>query len=311
MSNPAYIIRNYRSEDSDKLIQLEAEVNELGQTWCRISPQDLGESLGQPNHFPENNLFIAEMAGVVIGYADVKPELDIGRVVLNFLVHPKHRGRGLLASKIIDRAIGRTRELGVKVVHVNILKDSVTAKKLLTKMGFRFVRRFLELKVDLSKIPLPDISQITPRCHHLERGEEDRLTEIQNRSFADTWGYNTNTVEEIIYRVNLPNCSPEDIILACDADKPIGYCWTRINFWKNKAKSKSNGRIYMLGVDPDHQGKGIGKQVLLAGLSYMKSKDLRFVELTVDSKNKAACALYRSVGFKLWTSSLWYERMLD
>ena len=67
----------------------------------------------------------------------------------------------------------------------------------------------------------------------------------------------------------------------------------------------------MLGVDPDHWGRGIGKQVLLAGLSYLKSRGLRVVELTVDSKNKAACALYSSVGFKLWTSSLWYEKKLD
>lgn len=310
MGNPAYNIRNYRSEDSDKLIQLGTEVKELGQTWCRISPQDLGESLGQPNHFPENNLFLAEIAGDVIGYADVKPELDIGRVVLNFLVHPKHRRMGL-AEKLIDCAICRTRELGIKIVHINILQEYVTAKKLLNKMGFRFVRRFLELRLDLSKTHLPDISQIALRFRHLEHGEEDRLTQIQNRSFADTWGYNTNTVEEVIYRTNLPNCSPEDIILTCDADKPIGYCWTRINFWKNKSTSESNGRIYMLGVDPDHRGRGIGKQVLLAGLSYLKSKGLRVVELTVDSKNKVACALYRSVGFKLWTSSLWYEKMLD
>jgi ribosomal protein S18 acetylase RimI-like enzyme len=31
----------------------------------------------------------------------------------------------------------------------------------------------------------------------------------------------------------------------------------------------------------------------------------------VDKENEAACALYRSVGFKLRTRSLWYEKRLD
>jgi len=54
----------------------------------------------------------------------------------------------------------------------------------------------------------------------------------------------------------------------------------------------------------------MGRHVLLNGLSHLKGKGIRVVELTVDGDNKAACALYRSVGFKVWTSSLWYERVL-
>jgi len=309
MRNSTYTIRNYYSKDFDTLVQLGAEVQERGQPCCPISPLDLIESVGQPNDSSKDNLFIAERSGEIVGYAEIRPELNIGRAVLRWLVHPMHRRRGL-AVKLVDRAISRTRELDIMTIHANISQDSLMAKRFLTNMGFTFVRRFLELRLDLSETDLPEISKIAPRCRSLQPSEEGRLTQLQNRSFTGTWGFNPNTIEEIIHRISLPNSSPDDIFLTFDSDKPVGYCWTRIEFWKNKAPGEGTGRIYMLGVDPDYRGEGLGRQLLLVGLSYLKSKGLRVGELTVDSENKIAGALYKSVGFKLRTSSLWYEKRL-
>lgn len=66
----------------------------------------------------------------------------------------------------------------------------------------------------------------------------------------------------------------------------------------------------MLGVVPDYRGKGIGQKLTLAGLARLKSKGLQVAELTVDSENKAARSLYRSIGFEVQKSSLWYEKVL-
>ena len=310
MTEPAYIIRNYRLRDLDKLVQFGAEVEKLRQLFSRASLRDLIEGLGRPNHFPEDDLFVAEIAGDIVGYVDVMPELNIRRAVLSYLVHPGHRRKGF-AKRLVECAIHRARELRAKIAHVNIPKDNAPAKRLFSKMGFRRARRFLELRLDLSEAHLLKTNQIGSLFRHMRHGQEDKLLQIQNRSFADTWGFSPNTIEEIIYRISLPNCSPEDVILAYDADKPIGYCWTKIDPGENKSVSGSKGRIYMLGVNQDHRGKGVGSQVLLAGLSYLKGKGIGVVELTVDSENKAACALYRSMGFDVWTSSLWYEKVLD
>ena len=118
-------------------------------------------------------------------------------------------------------------------------------------------------------------------------------------------------MEEIVYRTGLPNCSPEDIILACDGDSAIGYCWTRIYVGGAELTINRKGRIYMLGVDPNYRGRGVGKEVLMAGLAYLRSKGVGIVELTVDGKNEAARALYGSAGFRVRTESLWYERVLE
>jgi mycothiol synthase len=311
MRNFTYTIRNYHSKDFEKLVQLVTEVQELGGPSCSISLLDLYEGLSQSDPSSQDNLFIAERSGEIAGYAEVKPELNIGRAVLRWLVHPRHHRRGQLTVRLIDRSVDRTRELGITTLHANISQDSFTAKRLLTRMGFTFVRRFLELRLDLTEMVLSEISKIASRCRPLQPSEEERLTQLQNRSFAGTWGFNPNTIEEIIYRINLPNSSPDDIFLIFDSDKPVGYCWTRIEVWKKKAPGERTGRIYMLGVDPDYRGRGLGRQLLLVGLSYLRSKSLRVAVLTVDSKNKAARVLYKSVGFELWKNSLWYEKRLE
>jgi len=308
MNNSIYIIRNYRPTDFDKYVKLRIEAERLEPTGHFVSPEVLSESLYRPNYSPEQDLFVVEKAGNIVGYVDVELELLIGRVILNCFIQPDHRRRRLV-TKLLGYTTHRAKELGVKVAHINIAQDNVANKIVLAKLDFRFVRRFLQLRLDMAKIHWQDIYQVALQCRHLQPGEESRLTKIQNRSFNGTWGFNPNSVEEISYRTNLNHCSPEDVILACDGENIIGYCWTRTIY--EAGKNEIIGQIFMLGVDPDYRGRGIGKGVLLAGLSYVKSKGLQVAELTVDSKNQAACTLYRSVGFRVWASTLWYEKAIS
>jgi len=288
---------------------LNLEAGLLSQTGHRTSPQVLSEHLDRPNFSSQQDLFIAETAGEIVGYLEVTPELNIGRIILNCLVHPKHRRRGL-ATRLFFGAMHRASELGASVAQVNILQDNLITAKLLSKLGFQPVRRFLELRLELADIDLPDVDFGASSCRRLKHGEEDKLTQIQNRSFIDTWGYNPNTVEEIAYRINLTNCSPEDAALVYENEKPIGYCWTKMELAAGTTASEGKGRIYMLGVDPSYRGRGIGRKALLTGLRYLKNRNLKIAELTVDSENTVACALYRALGFGIRTISLWYEKPL-
>jgi len=309
MSNSAYTIRNYQPKDFDKYVLLNIEAEKLEPTGRCISPQVITEYLGRPNYSPEQDLFIVEIDEDIVGYIDVKRELPIGRVILDYWIRPEQRRRGL-ATKLLGYATNRAKELGAKVAHVNIAEDNVVTRRVLSRLDFSLIWRFLELRLDIADVRWSDINQAVRECRYLQRGEEDKLTQIQNRAFAGTWGYNPNTVEEIIYRTNLSTCSPEDIVLIYERDKVIGYCWTGIA-GEGGVPSKRKGQIFMLGVDPDYRGKGTGKRVLLAGLARLKSKGLQVAELTVDSENKAACALYKSIGFKVQTSSFWYEKVIN
>ena len=303
MDDSLYTIRNYQPADFHNFILLSIEAEKLEPTGHSVSSQVMAERLGLPNYSPEQDLFLVEIAKKIVGYMNVTPELAIGRVILDGWIHPEHRRKGL-ATKLLSCAVQRAKELGARVAHVNIAENNAIASRVLSRLGFKTVRRYLELRLDMAKVREQDIEQAVLSCRHLQMGEEDKLTRIQNRAFAGAWGYNPNTVEEIVYGTNLSDCSPEDVVLACDGDKVVGYCWTQVT-------CEGEGRIYMIGSDPDYRGRGVGKRVLLAGLAHLKNKGLKVAGLFVDSENKVACALYRSMGFEVWRSDLWYEKSLD
>ncbi len=307
MSNSLYNIRNYQPADLNKYVLLLAEAEKLEPTGRCVSPRVVAEQLKRPNYSPEQDLFIL-WSDDIVGYMDVKQELDIGRVVLDCWVHPEHRRQGM-ATKLLSYATDRAQELGARAAHVSIREDNVVPKRVLHRLGFSLIRRFLELKLDIADVGELDMGRVALSCRYLQHGEEDKLTHLQNRAFSGTWGYNSNTVEEITFRVNSSTCSLGDIVLIYEGDKAIGYCWTGISC-EEGIPSMRKGRILMLGVAPDYRGKGIGKRLVMAGLARLKSKGLQVAELTVDSENKAACSLYQSIGFEVQKSSLWYEKVL-
>jgi mycothiol synthase len=302
-------IRNYRSDDREALVRFWTEVVKMEKNHERSLVRELIDNLDRPNHFPGKNLFITESMGDIIGHIDLFPETEIERVVVQCLVHPDHRGKGI-AEKLVERAIERAIELNVKLAHANISQDDKAGKRLFSKMGFRFVRRYLELGLDLSRVRLSKIKRNDYPCRPMNPGEEEKLTSLQNRSFMDAWGFNPNTMEDIIYRIHLSKASFKDIILCFDGADPIGYCWSKIYDNNDKALDGTRGRINMLGVDPDYRGKGVGKKVLLNGLTQLKGRGVLSVVLTVDNENKVARSLYQSVGFKVQSSSLWYQKDL-
>jgi mycothiol synthase len=310
MSQTQYTVRNYRPTDFAGYVQLHTESESTDRAGYCTSLNVLCEILGRPNCSPEDNVFVAEADGKIIGRVNLTPELGIGRIVLDGLVHPGHRRRGV-ATELFGVAMQRALSLGVRAVQVSIAEDNDAARELSLKLGFNIARRFLELEMQLDEARTVDVDHVTAGCRHLRLGEEGILTELQNRSFVGTWGYHPGTIEEIAYRLNLSDSCPEGVILVCLDGRPIGYCWTTIAAKENTTAGPKVGRIYMIGVVPEHRGQGLGGLVLTAGLSYLKGRGIEAAELTVDSENREALALYKSVGFSTCSTTIWYEKPLD
>jgi mycothiol synthase len=307
MADGSYIIRNYSSDDFDNYLQLKVESEQLEPSGRFISAQDLSDNLGRPGFAPQKDLFVAEFNAKLVGYLSVALEPGIQRALLEGLVHPRQRRKGI-AAKLFSRSMQRVKASGVKAAQISVLENNAAAKSLLTKLECQFIRNFFEMKLDIHNTRLPAARRDSITSRRLKPVEENLLTEIQNRCFAGTWGFSRNTTEEIAYRLSMQGRSPDDVILTFLEDRLAGYCWTLINAEENAKREKKKGLIHMLGVDPDYRNQEIGKAILLNGLEDLKGKGVDIVELTVDSQNPAACSLYESIGFEVYAKTEWYEK---
>jgi len=308
MNQARITVRNYRPADFHRYVLLQTEVEEADPTGRCVSSHFIAQQLGRPNYCPGQDLLVAEVADAIVGYMDIEVELAISRVILDCAVHPAYRRRGL-ATKLFSRAMNRIRGLGVEAAHVNIREDNVVAAKTVTKLGFSLIRQFLELRLDVGHADDTETYRAI-KWSYLQPGQEDELAKLQNRAFADAWGYNPNTAETIAFRIGQSSSSPRDIVLAYDQGKAIGCCWTGI-ICEQGMPSVRKGRIHMLGVEPGQRGKGMGRELMVIGLNRLRERGLGIAELTVDGENKAACALYESLGFSVQARTLWYEKLID
>ena len=66
----------------------------------------------------------------------------------------------------------------------------------------------------------------------------------------------------------------------------------------------------MIGVDPDFQGLGLGRQLTLAGLDSIAARGVDVGMLYVDAANTPALAMYERLGFTVHRTDRAYTATL-
>ena len=251
----------------------------------------------------EKDFFLAEEKAEIVGACRVVPEPAIDRAVLMLLVKPGFIGREA-AARLLQAALERAGDLNLTRVHADLREKDTAALELFAGLGFRPVRRYTEMTLDLETASIVEPEHEGVSFRPLEQGGEAEFTQLQNRAFGGSWGFCPNTTSEIIQQLNAPGYSRDGVIVAYRGEEAIGYCWT------SKLPEPDYGRIHMMGIAPEFSGRSFGKHVLWSGLEHLASKGIQTVELTMDNENEAACSLYEGAGFQRKTTLVWYEKKL-
>lgn len=175
--------------------------------------------------------------------------------------------------------------------------------------GFESVRTTLQLRA-----PLPVAADrrghptpITTRPFEVGRDESDWLV-VNNRAFAWHPDQSDRSAEDLAELEAQPWFRADGFLLHHDPDGHLdGFCWTKVH----GQHEPPLGEIYVIGVDPDRHGQGLGRALVLAGLDWLADQGLTTGMLYVESDNLPARQLYASLGFVEHQAHQWWRRSLD
>ncbi len=223
-----------------------------------------------------------------VGYAHLTRGADSW--ALEFVVDPHHRDPKLLVGRgLLDAALAIVRDEGGGHVHLWVPKPTAVHDDLAAAVGLTRGRDLLQMRRPL---PVDEPYALDTRPFRVGHDEEAWLT-VNNRAFAahpEQGGWDIDTLKA---REAEPWFDPRGFLLHESEGRLAGFCWTKVH----ADHDPPLGEIYVIAVDPDFHGLGLGHALVLAGLDHLAQHGLTTAMLYVDAGNTGAVLLYEKLGF--------------
>lgn len=250
-----------------------------------------------PREFRGGRHLVAAVGDRLLGYAHLDTGGDaFGRQVAEVLVRPRDRGRGLGTALVAE-----VRAHAPADVRFWSHGDDPAAARIAERLGMARVRELWQMRLDFAD-PLPEaawpagISVRAFRPGH----DEDAVVAVNKRAFDWHPEQGALTAADIAATEAEPWFDADGFFLAVDpADRVVGFHWTKVH-------PDGVGEVYVVGVDPDAQGGGLGRALTLAGLAHLRNRGLTSVILYVEADNAPAVAVYRRLGFARSAADIQY-----
>ena len=148
----------------------------------------------------------------------------------------------------------------------------------------------------------------------------DAVIRLSLRAWAPVFDSIQKVMDADVYRAFYPDqwrvsqqkavedvCAAEDtnVWVAIDAGSIVGFVAVKLH------SEDSMGEIYMVAVDPDFQGQGIGTDLIEFALSWMKDAGMSvaMVETGGDPGHERARRTYEKLGFGLLPVARYFKKL--
>ncbi|GGM09289.1 mycothiol synthase [Promicromonospora citrea] len=256
-------------------------------------------------------------AGSTVGYVQIDRSGPTASAEL--VVHPEHRrhGRGRVLLRTAERDATLPARSGEPGQHGKELRvwahgDLEPARAFARAQGLRPVRELLFLARPLDAAPPTAAAAADEPGYRLRTfrpGTDDEAwLRVNARAFASHPEQGRMSLDDLRARQAEPWFDPEGFFLLVPEDgaDPAAFLWTKVE--EPAPDGTRDGEIYVLGVDPDHQGKGLGRLLTDVGLAHLARSGATRAVLYVEGDNAPALATYRRAGFERAAVHVQYAR---
>ena len=243
----------------------------------------------------------------LVGYAHVDATDEVEGASAELMVCPQHRGHGL-GRLLVEQLLALSPDGRLRLwAH----GDSEAAAALAGALGFRRTRSLWQMRLPLAE-PLAPVAAppgVTLRTFVVGQ-DEQAWTDLNNKAFAahpdqSNWG-----VQEVLVREAEAWFDAAGFFLAEREGRLVGFHWTKVHGGEDHGTHEhaAVGEVYVVGVDPSEQGRGLGPWLTTVGLQHLQDRGLPEALLYVDEGNTNAIRVYERLGFSRSATDVCYAR---
>lgn len=310
---PDFLIRHYKPEaDLPTLARMLTKTEAIDRDGEDTSEENLRALLEQPNYRPDQDAWVAESDGKLVGYG-VALEQPSQRCTLYVVVHPDQRRKGL-GSQLLKFVIARAREFDSN----NIL--AYTNERNTGSM--QFLQHHQLQRVGSSGVmKAPAKNEIQPFKFpagfslklYSEINEPRTLLKALNVCYLDMWGHqhkDNPSEEELKSPSFLKYYDADDILLLFDDRKSIAAI---VSVKSEARKDETDNFVDIIdapGVIKEYRDQEFQHQLILAAKQHLHQKGTRPHILEFWGESENALRMYRELGFEMVNHYLAYHKEL-
>jgi mycothiol synthase len=265
---------------------------------------------------------LARLDGALVGYAHLDVTDQVAGPSAELAVAPRVRRQGV-GHALVEHLLSESPDGRMRLwAH----GEQSGAGPLAASLGFRRSRTLWQMRRSLyAALPDPVWPQGVRLRSFLPGLDDDAWVALNARAFVALPDQGSWTIEDLHARMREPWFDPAGFLLAVetrlDGERILGFHWTKVHgadahqhghVHTHDDQPHSHepgtadhahepmGEVYVVGIDPSEQGRGLGRALTLAGLQHLRARGLPDAMLYVDAVNTAAISLYESLGFTRW-----------
>ncbi|CAB4655022.1 unannotated protein [freshwater metagenome] len=231
----------------------------------------------------------------IVGYCQVSRGNESWAIDL--IVHPHYRYDSLeIAPEMMTTALEIVATEGGGHVHWWVFEPSRAHKQIAEAVGLQPGRRLLQMRRALPLEPevLAEIADFYTEPFQPERDAQQWL-DLNNAAFARHPEQGGWTMDTLRSRMQQDWFDASGFRVHRRQEMMASFCWTKMHH----DNSTTMGEIYVIAVQPDLGGQGLGRKTAIAGLDAAFLKGAEQAMLYVDADNASAVAMYSSLGFSV------------